>query len=291
MRRTQAPKTYAVAASEDRHTLEAAIMTYKEGSAIPILIGDEMKIRSLLDEMGESTEGLEIINITGGAESSVQKAVNLVNENRAQFIVKGLIETSVYLKVVLRHENKLRREGIVSVVTFMEIPTYHKLLCITDGALNMYPDLSQKKEILKNAVETMNRSGIEDPKVAVLCAVEKINPKMPETVDAAALKQMNLSGEIPGCIVEGPISYDIAVSKDAAKIKGFCSPVAGDADILLMPNITTGNIGAKMLLYSGGATSAAIAVGLRVPLVITSRSATVEEKYKSILLATVGDWS
>lgn len=282
-----AKKNYAVAACADMHTLEASLRIFEEGLANPVLIGDEQQTRSIIRQMGKCDEGLTIINVTEGPEACAQKAVDLVNSGEASFIAKGLVDTAVILRTVLKKENNLLMGGLVSTVSFVEIPTYHKLICATDCGLNMYPDFEQKKFILKNAVDTLERMGVSNPKVAALCAIEKLNLKMPETVDAQALKEMNLSGEINNCIIEGPISYDIAMCKDAAEVKGLDSPVAGDPDILLFPNITSGNLTIKGLVYSGGAKSAGMAVGLKVPLVLTSRSASADEKYLSILLAAI----
>lgn len=278
-------KTFAVVAAEDSHTLEAILQVHEEGIARPILIGNADRIREIIDGMGKGIDGLEILDEAGGPEACAQKAADLVNAGGVDFISKGLVDTAVVLKAALRKENNLLTGGLVSTVAFMEIPTYHKLVCATDCGMNIYPNLSQKKDILVNAVETCRSLGIENPKVAVLCPVEHIEPKIQETVDAQELKQMNISGEIRDCMIEGPISYDIAMSKEAAEIKGFSSLVAGDPDILLMPNLSAGNISMKALMYSGKTKVAGMAVGLKVPLVITSRSAPAEEKYLSILLA------
>ena len=165
-----------------------------------------------------------------------------------------------------------------------EIPNYHKLLVTTDGGMLMYPDLEQKKHIIENAVDTLISLGYDKPKVAVLAAVERVNPKMPETVDAAKLKEMNQSGAIINCIIDGPLSYDITMNKESAKIKGVDSQVCGDADILIVPNITTGNILGKCLVYSAGAKMAGFIVGAKVPIVLTSRGSSSEEKYLSLVL-------
>jgi phosphate butyryltransferase len=173
----------------------------------------------------------------------------------------------------------------MSHVSIQEVPSYHKLLITTDGGMMMYPDLEQKKKIIENAVEVLHSLGYENPKVAVLAAVETVNPKMPESVDAGKLKEMNQNGEITGCIVEGPISYDIAMNKESGEIKGFVSPVAGDPDILIVPNITCGNILGKCLVYSAGAKMAGFIVGAKVPIVLTSRGSSSEEKYLSLVLS------
>ncbi len=173
----------------------------------------------------------------------------------------------------------------MSHVVFNEIPNYHKLLVLTDGGMMMYPDLDKKKQICENAVDTLRTLGYKMPKVAALAAVETVNPKMQETVDADALKRMNLENEITDCIIEGPISYDLTMSKASAEIKGFESPVTGDADIVLVPNITVGNVLGKSLIYSAGAKMAGFIVGAKVPIVLTSRGSSSEEKYLSLVLS------
>ena len=175
----------------------------------------------------------------------------------------------------------------MSHFTIFEIPGYHKLLAPVDGGMVTYPTLEQKKQIIENTVEMFHALGYDRPKVGVLACVEKINPKMPETVEADALKQMNLRGEIGGCIVEGPISYDCAVSKEIADYKGFESPCAGDCDILLAPNIHAGNIMGKMLTVTCGAKMAGFIVGAACPIAMTSRGSSAEEKFDSIVLAAV----
>lgn len=208
-----------------------------------------------------------------------------IHEGGADFLMKGKIQTADLLSAVVNKEEGLRTGKVMSHVVFNEIPNYHKLLVLTDGGMMMYPDLNKKKEICENAVGTLRTLGYDKPKVAVLAAVEKVNPKMPETVDADALKTMNKSGELADCIVEGPISYDLTMSKESAAIKGFESPVTGDADIVLVPNITVGNVLGKSLIYSAGAKMAGFIVGAKVPIVLTSRGSTSEEKYLSLVLS------
>ena len=173
----------------------------------------------------------------------------------------------------------------MSHVAMQEVPSYHKLLAVTDGGMMMYPDLEAKKSIVENAVEVFNKMGYENPKVGVLAAVEVVNPKMPEAVDGAELKRMNQEGIIKDCIIEGPISYDLAMNLESSKIKGYESPVVGDVDILVVPNITAGNILGKSLIYSAGAKMAGFIVGAKVPIVLTSRGASTEEKYLSLAIS------
>ncbi len=276
----------AVAAAADPHSLEAALEARRAGIAEPLLVGDRGAILSLLEGLGESVPDEDIIDASGSAEAAA-RAVALVREGRASFLLKGGLDTSVLLKAVVDREHGLSRGRLMSHFTIFEIPGYHKLLAPVDGGMVTYPTLEQKKQIIENTVEMFHALGYDRPKVGVLACVEKINPKMPETVEADALKQMNLRGEIRGCIVEGPISYDCAVSKEIADYKGFESPCAGDCDILLAPNIHAGNIMGKMLTVTCGAKMAGFIVGAACPIAMTSRGSSAEEKFDSIVLAAV----
>ncbi len=283
-------KRCAVVMAENRHTMEAVLSAYHNGIAEPILIGNERAIRDLLGEITDGgSEKFEIIPAKG-PEDATLKAAAMAHSGSADLIMKGGIETWTLMRTVLSKQSGLRTGAIVSAFSMIEFPTYHKILAYTDGAITLYPNLAQKKLILENAVKVFNKYGMYEPKVAALTAVEIVNPKMPETIDAYELKKMNERGEIKGCIVEGPITYDIAVSKAAAQAKGFESPVAGDTDLLLLPDITSANIGMKALLFSGGATGGFFTAGTKVPIVMSSRSSPPEEKYLSIVFAAAGDW-
>lgn len=277
-------KKAAVAAAQDEHTLEAVFRARKDNIAEPILIGDKQKIKAILESLREELSEESIISAESDAEAAA-KAVELINEGKADFIMKGKIQTADLLRAVVNKEKGLRTGSIMSHVVIHEVPGYHKLLAVTDGGMMMYPNLEEKKQIIENAVNAFLAFGYEKPKVAVLAAVETVNPKMPEAVDADLLKRMNQRGEIKNCIVEGPISYDLTMSKESAQIKGFNSPVTGDADILVVPNITAGNILGKCLVYSAGAKMAGFIVGAKVPIVLTSRGSTAEEKYLSLVLS------
>ncbi|WP_432663128.1 bifunctional enoyl-CoA hydratase/phosphate acetyltransferase [Wukongibacter baidiensis] len=277
-------KKVAVVVAEDEHTLEAVFKAKEDKIVEPILIGCKEKIKEVLAKLNESLDEESIIDAADDREAAV-KAVELVNSDKVDFIMKGKIQTADLLKAVVDKEKGLQTGRIMSHVVIHEIPTYHKLLAVTDGGMMMYPNVAQKKEIIENAVDTYRAMGYESPKVAVLTAVEKVNPKMPETIDADELKQMNINGEIKDCIVEGPISYDLTMSKESAKIKGFESEVTGDADILIVPNITAGNILGKSLVYTANAKMAGFIVGAKVPIVLTSRGSTSEEKYLSLVLS------
>ncbi len=279
-----APKRVAVVAAEDKHTLEALLLAYQNGIATPILIGNAPVISAYLEEVGFPADAAFVVQ-AGSHEEAAQKAVAMIHDGEADFIMKGLLETATLMKIIVSKESNLRTGRVMSHLAFLEVPTYHKLLAVTDVALNTTPDLAQKRQILENAVLTMRNMGIDKPKVAVMAAAEEVNPKLSESVDAYELKQLNLAGEITGCVVEGPLSYDLAIDKEAVAIKRFNSEVAGDTDLMLVPNLVAGNLLIKALTFSGGAKAAGFIVGAKVPVVLTSRSSTVEDKYMSVVLA------
>jgi phosphate butyryltransferase len=277
-------KRVAVAAAHDEHTLEAVFRAAKDKLVEPVLIGDKEKIKKILKNLNVEFDEDSIIS-TNSDQEAAEKTVELINEKKADFIMKGKLQTADLLKAVVNKEKGLRTGKVMSHVAILEVPTYHKLISITDGGMMMYPDLEEKKQIIENAVDVFLSMGYECPKVAVLAAVETVNPKMPETVDADLLKKMNQDGVIKNCLVEGPISVDLTLNKESAEIKGFNSPVTGDADILIAPNITTGNIMSKAILELAHGKMAGMIVGSKVPVVLTSRGATSEEKYLSLVLS------
>ena len=274
----------AVVCAHEEHTLEAVFQAVKQGFVLPILIGDAPKIAELLQKHQLAGENVEIIAETDESKAA-EKAVQLVNDGAAQLIMKGLIQTKNLLKAVVNKENGLGLGGVMSHIAVNEVSNYHKLLLTTDGGMVMYPNLEQKKAIIENAVQILHKLGYQQPKVGVLAAVEKVNPKMPETVDAQQLSEMNKAGLIRNCLVEGPISYDLCLSKESAAIKNYQSPITGEVDILAVPDIAVGNILGKALIYSAQAKMAGIIAGAKVPIILTSRGASVEEKYLSIVLA------
>lgn len=277
-------KTVAVMAAEDSHTLEAVCQAARVGAVEPILVGNKFAMRSQLEALGERLADYTLVHAET-PEDIVVKAARLVSDGQAHFLMKGLIQTGEMMKTLLSDKCGFRTDSQMSHLGIVHIPNYHKLIGITDSALNIYPDLDQKKAMIINAVGAMLRMGFDAPKVAVLAAVEQVNTKMPETVDAAALKKMNAAGEISGCVVEGPISYDLAISKESAELKGYESPVCGDVDLLVAPNIAAANILLKALRYSAEASSAGFVVGGKVPLVLTSRAAEAGSKYLPLVLA------
>ncbi|MDO4529916.1 MAG: phosphate acyltransferase [Lachnospiraceae bacterium] len=277
-------KNVAVPGAADDHVLEAVFEAEGMGLIKAILIDKEEEVKKVLTELGKNPADYEIINAETPEECG-QIAVDLVKEGRANVILKGLLETKDVLKPVVNKETGIGLGGVMSIVAFTELPAYHKLLVVTDGGMMTYPTVEQKAGIIKNAVDCYKKLGIENPKIACVAAVEKVNPKMPETVDAAELKKMNEEGIIKDCIVEGPISLDLAVNADSAKRKKYDSPVAGDADVILVPNIQVGNVAHKSMLQFGNGKMAGVVVGAKCPIIINSRGSSAEEKFDSLLLA------
>ena len=276
----------AVAAADDPHTLEAILRARAEGIVTPVLVGNKARILEILAEIGETVPDEDIIDAEDVTDAAA-KAVALIREGKADSLLKGKLDTKVILKAVVNKETGIGTGRVMSHFTIFEVPTYHKLLVAVDGGMVTYPTLEDKKAIIENTVEAMKALGYECPKIGVLACVEKINPKMPETLEADALKQMNQSGEIKDCVVEGPISYDCALSKEIADFKGFESPCAGDCDVLIAPNIHAGNIMGKMLTVTCGAKMAGFIVGAACPIAMTSRGSSAEEKYNSIVLSAL----
>jgi len=277
-------KRMAVAAAGEEHTLEAVLHARKEGVAKPILVGDKMEILRILETMGERVPAEDIYDISDPREAA-EMAVALVREGKADFLMKGYLDTGVILKAVVDKEKGLGKGGVMSHFTMFDIPGYHKILVPVDGGMVTYPTLEQKKAIIENTVGTLRSMGYDCPKVGVLACMEKVNPKMPETVEAAELARMNREGEITDCIVEGPISYDCAVDGEIAKLKGYQSRIAGDVDVLVAPNIHAGNIMGKMLTCTCKAKLAGFIVGAKCPIVLTSRGSSAEEKFLSIVVS------
>ena len=277
-------KNVAVPGAADDHVLEAVFEAENMGLIKATLIDKEEEVIKVLTDLGKNPEDYEIINAETPEECG-QIAVDLVKEGKANVILKGLLETKDVLKPVVNKETGIGLGGVMSIVAFTELPAYHKLLVVTDGGMMTYPTVEQKAGIIKNAVDCYKKLGIENPKIACVAAVEKVNPKMPETVDAAELKKMNEEGIIKDCIVEGPISLDLAVNADSAARKKYESPVAGDADVILVPNIQVGNVAHKSMLQFGNGKMAGVVVGAKCPIIINSRGSSAEEKFDSLLLA------
>lgn len=280
------PKTVAVACAQDTDVLRAVNNAKNNGIVQAILVGDEEKIVSICKEENIDLKDYEIINITDLAEASL-KAVSLVSSGKAHMVMKGLVDTGIILKAVLNKEVGLRTGSVLSHVAIFDVNDYPRLLLVTDAAMNIAPDLNQKKQIIENSLQVAKGLDIELPKVGVICAKEKVNPKMPATVDAGELVKMNESGELVGCLVGGPFALDNAVSEEAARLKGIDHPVAGKADILMCPNIESGNILYKTLGFLANAKSAGVIVGAKAPIILTSRADSEETKLNSIALGVL----
>ncbi len=278
------PGRIAVAAAHDDHVLQSIHEIYRKGYATPILIGDKEKIFRIADELKIDVSQMTMIKELDERKCA-EIAVNLVNSAEADVVMKGLLQTADLLKAVLERDKGLRTTGLLSHVGVYQISGYHKLLFITDAGINIAPDLRQKIDIIKNAVHVAQALGVECPKVAVLAAVETVNPAMVSTLDAAILSKMAQRGQIKGCLIDGPLAMDNAIDLEAARHKQIVSEVAGDADILLVPDIEAGNILVKALIFLYKARSCGIITGARVPLIVTSRAESSEAKYYSILLA------
>lgn len=274
----------AVASAGDHHVLEAIANAVAKDIVEPIFVGDEIIIKEITDKIGFDISNFELINIPDKQLASV-KAVELIKEGKAEILMKGLVSTGVLLKAVLDKDHGLRKGALLSHVALFETPYYHKLLGVTDAAMNVNPDLMGKIGIIKNAVDVFHGLGNLNPKVAIVGSVETINPKMEATMHAATISMMNYRKQITGCIIDGPLAIDGAVSKAASELKHITSDVAGDVDLIVAPDIDGANILYKSMSFLGGATAAAVIMGAKVPIVLTSRGDTEKTKFLSIALA------
>ena len=276
--------TVCIACAEDTNVLEA--IESARNIAKFILVGDKEKIRQVADTAKADISSCEIIHEADPVRAC-QAAVKLVSTGRAQALMKGKVDTSVIMKAVLDKDAGMRTGRKLSHLAVFELPTYHKLLFVTDAAINIAPDLATKKEIIQNAVEAVTALGIAMPKVALLAAKEVADPKMPVTMDAAQLTAQYKNGEITGCILDGPLALDNAVSRESVAIKGINSPVGGDADILVCPDIEAGNILYKALTMLTGAKNGGVLLGAKRPVILTSRADSAESKLISIALGVL----
>jgi phosphate butyryltransferase len=280
------PKKMAVASAEAEDALKAAEAAREEGLTDSILVGDKKKIIQIAEKMGIDLANYEIINKVDKTEAA-RYAVELVRNKKAFILMKGMITTARFLKAVLDKEIGLRTNRLLSHVYTLEIKNYNRLITVTDMAMNIRPDLNQKAQILQNSIYFCHSLGIEKPKVAVVTAVELVNPDMPATIDAACLAKMSERGQIVGGIVDGPLGFDNAISKEAAEYKGIESPVSGEVDIVLVPNIESGNIFSKGLIYLAKAMPAGLLLGAKAPVVLTSRVDSAQSKLYSIALGVL----
>ena len=280
-------KIVAVAVPEDDHTLHAVLRAAADGFVTPFLVGDKQKILSIAAQLTdvELDEGW-IVDISDHKQAT-DKAVELVREEKADFLMKGSLNTSEIIRAVLNKETGLPHGKLITDMALTELPGYHKLLTFADGGILPYPTLEQKADMIRMIVDALHEMGYEgDIKVGVLCAAETPNPKIVESMDAVELKKMNQEGKLPGCIVEGPISLDIALKPDVAAAKGFESPCAGDVDVLIMPNLVTGNVYSKSIEMIG-AMPMGIVLGACCPITVVSRAAPTELKYRALVTTSM----
>lgn len=277
----------AVAAAQDSDVLTAVVNAANDGIVDPILVGNVDEIKIIAKEQNLEIGSFKLVE-ANTLQEAAEISVKMVNKGEADFLMKGLIDTAVLLKAVLNKEYGLRTDSQLSHVMLYSSENYHKFLFLTDGGMNIAPTVEEKAKITKNAIDVVKAFGIETVKVAALAAKEKVNPKMPVTVEARELQNMCEAGEFgEGVIVEGPLAFDLAVSKKAAEVKKFESKISGDVDILLVPNIEVGNGIGKALTYIAKADSAGIIMGAKVPIVLVSRADSYESKLYSIALGSI----
>lgn len=279
------PMKISVACAEDKEVMEAVEAARKAGVATAYLVGNSDEIKKVADSLGIDLANHNVVDERGGEAAAALKAVELVSSGQADILMKGMVATANFLRGVLNKEKGLRSGATLSHVYIHEIEGYDRIFFISDPAFNTYPDIKCKIDITNNVVKLAHSFGIELPKVAALAAVEVVNPDMPPTIDAAMLTQMNRRGQIKGCIIDGPLALDNAVSPESAKHKGIKSDVAGYADILLVPNIDAGNMLAKAVVYFSKNKTAGIVLGAKAPIVLTSRADSSEAKLLSIASA------
>ena len=279
-------KKVAVAVAQDEPVLEAIKLAKEKGIADAILVGDKVEIKKIAEKIGMDLSDYEIVNEPNVTKASLE-AIRLVSTGKADMVMKGLVDTATFLRSVLNKEVGLRTGKLMSHVAVFEIEGIDRLILLTDAAFNTYPDLKGKVQILNNAVGVAKACGIELPKVAAVCAVEVVNPDMPSTIDAAMLAKMNDRGQIKNCIVDGPLALDNALSLEAAHHKGITGEVAGNADIILLPNIESANVMYKTLTYTAKTRNGGLLVGTSAPVILTSRADNFETKVNSIALAAL----
>jgi phosphate butyryltransferase len=277
-----------VVAAHDMPVLEAIKKAYTENLVEPLLIGDSQSIKKIGNQIEFQLNENWIVHEPDDIKAA-NLAVKLINEGKADILMKGLISTAPLLKAILKSETGLKDKETISHVAVFESKFYSKLLGITDAAMNIAPSILEKIDIINNAVSVFHKLEVEKPKVAVLAPIEFVNTKIESTVHASEIAKMHRDGKIPGCIIDGPLALDNAISREAAEHKGIHSEVAGDADILVVPDLNTGNALYKSMVYLGGATPASVIIGAKVPFVLTSRADSEYSKHASIALATLLD--
>ena len=277
-------KTISVAMADDLSVLEAIKAIDEKGIAHAVLVGDSERIKAIANNVNYHISGDMIVHAAEETEIAF-KAVEQIRTGKADILMKGHISTPILMKAVLDRETGLRKGSVLSHVAVAEVPTYPKMLIASDGGINIAPDLEAKKAILENMIDVCRKMDVDQPKVCALCPIEKVNPKIQETVDAAKLQQLAETGEFGNIILEGPMAMDVALSAEAAQKKGLDSRIAGDTDAILVPNITSGNAIIKILMYLANAKVGGLVVGAKVPIILLSRSDKPEEKFDSMILA------
>jgi phosphotransacetylase len=278
------PTRVAVAAAAHKLVLQSVQRSVNRRLIVPLLVGREEEIRAQAEDIGWTLDE-ELIVSTPTNKAAAAAAVDLVRRGEADVLMKGYLHTDEMLRAILRQDTGLRTDRLLSHVFVMEVPTYHKLLLITDAAININPEISDKAAITQNAVDLARKLGVERPKVAGLSSVETVNPNIPSTVHAACLSKMAERGQIKNAIVDGPLAFDNAISAEAARDKGIISPVSGDVDVVVVPDLDAGNILSKNLEYLASAKMAGIVMGAKVPVVLTSRSDPPRARVYSLALA------
>lgn len=282
--RSHSKKRLVLAAAHDENALEAVVNANKQGIVSGILVGDKSKIAALSQKLNLDLSGFQIVD-EPNVDKAAALAVKMIREGEADILMKGNLGTSNLMRAVLHKELGLRTGELITHLALFEVPTYHKLIGLSDAAMNIAPDFNGKVSIVKSATAYLCKLGVSTPKVAVLSAVETVNPEMKSTLDASALAKMSDRGQIKNCIIDGPLALDNAVSKKSAEYKGIVSPVAGDADLLIADDIDAANALYKAFIYIAGAKCAAVILGASAPIVLTSRSDSEETKLNSIAMA------
>jgi len=277
-------KTISIAMADDASVLKAIKAIDEKGIAHAVLVGNSERIKAIAKEVDYHITDDMIVHANDESEIAF-KAVEQIRSGRANILMKGHISTPILMKAVLDRETGLRKGSILSHVAVAEVSTYPKMLITSDGGINIAPDMGDKKAILENMVDVCRKLRIDQPKICALCPIEKINPKIQETVDAAELQRLAEAGEFGDIILEGPMAMDVALSAEAARKKGLDSRIAGDTDAILVPNITSGNAIIKILMYLANAKVGGLVVGAKVPIILLSRSDKPEEKFNSMILA------
>ena len=280
------PATTAVAHPCDESSLRSAVKAADGDLIRPLLVGPQARIRAVAEQCGLDIAAFRLVD-TPHSHASAAKAVEIVRVGEAEALMKGSLHTDELMAEVVRKDGGLRTERRISHAFIMDVPTYPKPLALTDAAINIFPDLETKVDIVQNAIDMAHALGREMPKVAILSAVETVTPKIPSTIDAAALCKMAERGQITGGLLDGPLAFDNAISKEAAEIKHIRSEVAGDADILVVPDLEAGNMLAKQLSFLANADAAGIVLGARVPIILTSRADTVRARMASCAVAVL----